>query len=170
MPILTTDAPVKNHVIVYFEKGNEYVKDFASRMRNNDPVEVSLCWSRQFNIEEVTKADAIVIEQGCVKADTIEKAYRRVYGDSIEIHMMTPEGEWPTHDEVNDEAPVLTGKPELPEASELPDIPGSDHAKKQPVENVASVADGSLRGVEVEDDFRRANIDADREADDNSSA
>lgn len=167
--IITTDAPSRHHVIIYFEKGNEYVKDFAARMRNADPVDVTLCWSRQFTVDDITAADAIVIEVDCERAENIERAYRRVYGDKVEVHYMTREGAWHLADEVES----VPDKPLLSEAPETVTDIASDTVADDTVEpDVASVDDGSDDAdIEpVSDDVRSDDTEEDTESDDSTFA
>ena len=93
MPVLTTDTPAKQITAIYHSPQNQGVKNFAARVRNDNPVDTVLIWSRNFNVDDVLFAHAIVVEKGCAKEEQIVRFYERAYPET-EIHYMTNEGQW----------------------------------------------------------------------------
>lgn len=110
-------------IVIFFQRGNDTaMKNFASRLRNEERAEVNLVWANLFDIDAMPKAEAVIIQKDVRNAENIARAYKRVLPD-IEVHYCTGEGQW-DHEEVP--------------AADEPFSIGSAPSNQQPTEQVES--------------------------------
>lgn len=103
MSLVGNDEPSKPRVILYFAQDNgDVAKNFATRMRTADKVDVTLVWSSAFRDETsvLGGVGAIVLEVGCRGVDRIAELYNQ-YSPDTEIHYMNRDGSWLKDDEGN---------------------------------------------------------------------
>lgn len=178
MSVIKTPAEAaKQKVAIYFSPYNPGVKNFAARVRNDNPVETTLVWSSQFK-GEVLAVDAVVIEKGCAGEEQIERAYRQTL-PHVEIHYMTNEGQWYVGEAaaapaeprpaINAPAPNAAGAaaaanvPEAAAGTEANPVAGTDEdqpASPDPDVGSEPAADGSLAS---DPGFRVPNLEGDAE-------
>lgn len=111
MSIIDPGQPTKRVGYVFFDRGNDHeMRNFAARVRNDNRIDVHLVWSHLFSVDEMPKADAVIIQVGCRRAEQIETAYRRVLPNA-EIHYVRPDGQWyfPDEEDTPEDKPVVSG-------------------------------------------------------------
>lgn len=146
MSIINAGQPSKRVGYVFFDRGNDHeMRNFAARVRNDNRIDVHLVWSHLFNIDEMPRADAVIIQVGCRRAEQIEAAYRRVLPNA-EIHYVRPDGDWYFPDAAEEDAsepqPVVSAPAASAQAAHqaAPDPATSAH---QPEVGEGAAGDGA---------------------------